>query len=118
MSPRTTSSRLGCIAAVIDTESPSQLMPSEVHKMGTASTPEGADGPGEWPNIGRSPVLMGNILLRLLKLAKGVPPQLLACVSLSSSSPRSRVGQLSWCKVWVAPSPTSRAREAPDYPVP
>jgi hypothetical protein len=30
---------LGCIAAVMETESPSQLMPSEVQRIWTSSTP-------------------------------------------------------------------------------
>src|SRR5215475_10688711 len=38
IAPSTTSSMLGCIAAVIETLSPSQLMPSDVHRMWTSST--------------------------------------------------------------------------------
>src|SRR5689334_11561856 len=36
ISPSSTSSRLGFIAAVTETVSPSQLMPSEVHRMCTS----------------------------------------------------------------------------------
>src|SRR5919206_2912865 len=39
MSPSTTSSIDGSVAAVIDTVSPSQLMPSEIHRMCSSSTP-------------------------------------------------------------------------------
>src|SRR5918911_401391 len=39
MSPSTTSSRAGSVAAVIDTVSPSQLIPSEIHRMCSSSTP-------------------------------------------------------------------------------
>src|ERR671927_1866296 len=39
IAPRTTSSRPGWPAAVTDTESPSQLIPSEIHRMWTSSTP-------------------------------------------------------------------------------
>src|SRR3954471_2426879 len=38
IAPRTTSSMPGWPAAVIETESPSQLMPSEIHRMWTSST--------------------------------------------------------------------------------
>src|SRR4051794_17010424 len=37
--PRITSSMLGSEAAVTDTESPSQLMPSDIQRMWTSSTP-------------------------------------------------------------------------------
>src|SRR5436190_13077921 len=39
MAPRTTSSKPGWPAAVTDTESPSQLIPSEIQRMWTSSTP-------------------------------------------------------------------------------
>src|SRR3954463_11537079 len=39
MAPSRTSSMPGCPAAVTDTESPSQLMPSEIQRMWTSSTP-------------------------------------------------------------------------------
>src|SRR3954470_5852898 len=39
IAPSTTSSRPGCPAAVTETESPSQLMPSEIQRMCTSSTP-------------------------------------------------------------------------------
>src|SRR6187551_3332408 len=39
MAPSRTSSMLGCPAAVIETESPSQLIPSEIQRMSTSSTP-------------------------------------------------------------------------------
>src|SRR5918992_754189 len=39
IAPSSTSSMLGWPAAVIDTESPSQLIPSEIHRMWTSSTP-------------------------------------------------------------------------------
>src|SRR4051794_12382212 len=39
ISPSATSSMLGSEAAVIETESPSQLRPSDVHRMWTSSTP-------------------------------------------------------------------------------
>src|SRR6476659_5052090 len=39
IAPSSTSSMLGCPAAVIETESPSQLIPSEIHRMWTSSTP-------------------------------------------------------------------------------
>src|SRR5918999_279856 len=39
MAPRRTSSMAGCAAAVTATESPSQLIPSEVQRMWTSSTP-------------------------------------------------------------------------------
>src|SRR5919206_3480369 len=38
IAPRSTSSIPGCPAAVIETESPSQLIPSEIHRMWTSST--------------------------------------------------------------------------------
>src|ERR671927_191108 len=38
IAPSTTSSRPGWPAAVTDTESPSQLIPSEIHRMWTSST--------------------------------------------------------------------------------
>src|SRR4051812_40087129 len=38
IAPSSTSSRPGWPAAVTDTESPSQLMPSEIHRMWTSST--------------------------------------------------------------------------------
>src|SRR5215210_1946277 len=38
MAPSSTSSMLGCPAAVTDTESPSQLIPSEIQRMCTSST--------------------------------------------------------------------------------
>src|SRR3954452_10429710 len=38
MAPRSTSSMPGWPAAVIETESPSQLIPSEIHRMWTSST--------------------------------------------------------------------------------
>src|SRR4051794_14847520 len=41
MAPSSTSSMPGWPAAVIETESPSQLMPSEIHRMWTSSTPDG-----------------------------------------------------------------------------
>ena len=44
MAPSSTSSMLGCPAAVIETESPSQLSPSEIQRMWTSSTPAGANG--------------------------------------------------------------------------
>src|SRR4051795_6922019 len=42
MAPRRTSSMLGWPAAVIETESPSQLIPSEIHRIWSSSTPAGA----------------------------------------------------------------------------
>src|SRR3954451_16534897 len=39
MAPSSTSSMLGWPAAVTDTESPSQLIPSEIQRMSTSSTP-------------------------------------------------------------------------------
>src|SRR5215208_1033519 len=39
IAPRTTSSMPGWPAAVTETESPSQLMPSEIQRMWTSSTP-------------------------------------------------------------------------------
>src|SRR3954449_12924905 len=42
IAPSSTSSIPGWPAAVTDTESPSQLMPSEIHRMWTSSTPAGA----------------------------------------------------------------------------
>src|ERR671932_2678046 len=42
MSPSTTSSIEGSVAAVIDTLSPSQLIPSEIHRMCSSSTPREA----------------------------------------------------------------------------
>src|SRR4051794_40852717 len=39
IAPSSTSSMLGCPAAVTDTESPSQLIPSEIQRMSTSSTP-------------------------------------------------------------------------------
>src|SRR3954454_11276302 len=39
MAPSRTSSIPGCPAAVTDTESPSQLMPSEIQRMSSSSTP-------------------------------------------------------------------------------
>src|SRR4051812_462401 len=39
MAPSRTSSMPGCPAAVTDTESPSQLIPSEIHRMSSSSTP-------------------------------------------------------------------------------
>src|SRR5215212_11955074 len=42
--PSSTSSMPGWPAAVTETESPSQLMPSEIHRMWTSSTPAGVFG--------------------------------------------------------------------------
>src|SRR4051795_10194330 len=42
IAPRSTSSMPGWPAAVTETESPSQLIPSEIHRMWTSSTPAGA----------------------------------------------------------------------------
>src|SRR3954453_10330078 len=42
IAPSRTSSMPGWPAAVIETESPSQLMPSEIHRMWSPSTPAGA----------------------------------------------------------------------------
>src|SRR4051812_5624252 len=39
IAPSRTSSMPGCPAAVTDTESPSQLIPSEIQRMSTSSTP-------------------------------------------------------------------------------
>src|SRR3954452_22807235 len=39
IAPSSTSSMPGCPAAVMETESPSQLIPSEIHRMWTSSTP-------------------------------------------------------------------------------
>src|SRR3954471_15999185 len=39
IAPSSTSSMLGCPAAVTDTESPSQLIPSEIQRMSTSLTP-------------------------------------------------------------------------------
>src|SRR3954470_8972280 len=39
IAPSSTSSMLGWPAAVTDTESPSQLIPSEIQRMSTSSTP-------------------------------------------------------------------------------
>src|SRR4051794_10185919 len=44
IAPRRTSSIPGWPAAVIDTESPSQLMPSEIQRMCTSCTPGGVTG--------------------------------------------------------------------------
>src|SRR4051794_21544739 len=41
IAPSSTSSMPGCPAAVTETESPSQLIPSEIHRMWTSSTPWG-----------------------------------------------------------------------------
>src|SRR5215211_555030 len=45
MLPNNTSSMLGSVAAVTEIVSPSQLIPSEIHRMCTSSTP-GAAAPG------------------------------------------------------------------------
>src|SRR3954447_22199218 len=42
IAPRSTSSMPGWPAAVTDTESPSQLMPSEIQRMWTSCTPTGS----------------------------------------------------------------------------
>src|SRR3954469_10416838 len=44
IAPRRTSSMPGWPAAVIDTESPSQLIPSEIQRMCTSCTPGGVTG--------------------------------------------------------------------------
>src|SRR4051795_6730392 len=44
IAPSRTSSIPGCPAAVTETESPSQLMPSEIQRMCTSSTPGGLTG--------------------------------------------------------------------------
>src|SRR4051794_22523036 len=44
IAPSRTSSIPGWPAAVTETESPSQLMPSEIHRMWTSSTPGGVNG--------------------------------------------------------------------------
>src|SRR3954447_11230065 len=44
IAPSSTSSMPGCPAAVTETESPSQLMPSEIQRMCTSSTPGGLTG--------------------------------------------------------------------------
>ena len=50
IAPSSTSSMLGWPAAVIETESPSQLMPSEIQRMWTSSTP-GATGSAAIPRF-------------------------------------------------------------------
>src|SRR3981081_4665445 len=47
MVPRSTSSMLGWVAAVIDTESPSQLNPAVIQRMWTSSTDEALRKLGE-----------------------------------------------------------------------
>src|SRR3954451_155842 len=83
IAPSRTSSIPGCPAAVIETESPSQLMPSEIHRMWTSST-AGAFGSVA---ISHSPRRQG-----LLELER-VDEQLLAALELDVKAPAVRTLQ-------------------------
>src|SRR3954467_3543303 len=87
IAPSSTSSMPGWPAAVTDTESPSQLIPSEIHRMWTSSTAGGAFGS----------VLMTcppdrHVLFLLLEL-EGVDEQLLAAHDLEVESPAALAAQ-------------------------
>src|SRR3954454_865627 len=83
IAPSRTSSIPACPAAVIETESPSQLMPSEIHRMWTSST-AGAFGSVA---ISHSPRRQG-----LLELER-VDEQLLAALELDVKAPAVRTLQ-------------------------
>src|SRR5438045_466895 len=76
MAPSRTSSIPGCPAAVTETESPSQLIPSEIQRMWTSSTPAA---------IG-SAVIHDLLFLNVQRL----DPQLLAAHDLHVQAPAGR----------------------------
>src|SRR5919202_1802263 len=67
IAPSTTSSMAGWPAAVTATESPSQLIPSEIHRMWTSSTPGDSGGwsrpGGADASITSPPLGQGRLLL-------------------------------------------------------
>src|SRR5881398_2078285 len=78
IAPSSTSSMPGWPAAVIETESPSQLIPSEIQRMWTSSTP-GAKGSA--------------VIRDLLLHVQGLHGQLLACDHLDVPRPAGPAGQ-------------------------
>src|SRR4051794_22054562 len=78
IAPSRTSSMLGWPAAVIETVSPSQLMPSEIQRMCTSSTPAGACASAA---IALTSVTRGQCVLKLLQLQR-VDQQLLTAGEL------------------------------------
>src|SRR5215216_4422560 len=85
MLPSNTSSRLGSVAAVTETESPSQLIPSEIHRMWTSSTPGGATG-----SVAMS---LSSCRCQLVVEHEGVDDQLLAPEQLEVQPAAGRAGQ-------------------------
>src|SRR5215213_9278948 len=77
IAPRSTSSMPGWPAAVIETESPSQLIPSEIHRMWTSST------------AGAASAAVRNLLLQV----QGLDSQLLAGDDLDVMAAAGRAGQ-------------------------
>src|SRR4051795_9920864 len=84
IAPSRTSSMPGCPAAVTDTESPSQLIPSEIQRMWTSSTAAGASSTAmARPSDRRQPVLQ----------LERVHQQLLAADDLELDAPAALAAQ-------------------------
>src|SRR5919198_1847576 len=86
IAPSTTSSSPGWPAAVTDTESPSQLIPSEIHRMLTSCTLGGLTGSVA---IRRSPVHRRELVVKL----QGIHEQLLAAEQLDVRAAAARAQQ-------------------------
>src|SRR3954463_8369711 len=101
MAPSRTSSMLGWPAAVIDTESPSQLMPSEIHRMWTSSTPCAT---------GSAAIPCFSVRRRVLELQR-VHEQLLAPVEFQVPAPARRAEQREAVpQLALRPAPAAAAR--------
>src|ERR1700742_2344955 len=87
IAPSRTSSMPGCPAAVTDTESPSQLIPSEIQRMSSSSTPA-----------------TGHLLHR-----HGVDEQLLAPEDLDVEAPAGGAGQRERIPFALCPAPAAHA---------
>src|SRR3954454_6402767 len=85
IAPSSTSSIPGWPAAVTETESPSQLIPSEIHRMWTSSTPGGA--------IGSGAMTLSSCRCQLVVEHQGIDEQLLALQQLEVQARAGRAGQ-------------------------
>src|SRR5687767_6846441 len=90
IAPSRTSSMPGWPAAVMETESPSQLIPSEIHRMWTSSTPAGA-----------SSTAMRDLLFLHVQ---GLNQQLLAGDDLDVGAPAGRADQREPAEPALAPA--------------
>src|SRR3569833_2383576 len=88
IAPSSTSSIPGCPAAVTDTESPSQLLPSEIQRTSSSSTPA-----------------TGHLLHR-----ERVDEQLLAAHQLHVEAPAGGAGQRERVPFALRPAPAAHAR--------